>query len=74
MLGIDHQGLLSIVKAGDKAALHKGFGDYPLRTLAPIAAGFGFLALGAVALLRREPDPPPPARERAAAPRAALSG
>jgi hypothetical protein len=74
VLGIDHRGLLDIVKAGDKNALHKGFGDYPLRTLAPIAAGFGFLALGAVALLRREPDPPPPARERAAAPRAALSG
>jgi hypothetical protein len=74
VLGIDHRGLLDIVKAGDQNALRKGFGDYPLRTLAPIAAGFGFLALGALALTRREPDPPPPAREPAAAPRAALSG
>jgi hypothetical protein len=58
VLGIDHRGLLSIVKAGDHAALHKGFGDYPLRTLAPIAAAFGLLALGAMALLRHEPGPP----------------
>jgi hypothetical protein len=45
VLGIDHQGLLSIVGAGDKTALHKGFGDYPLRTLAPFAAVVGMLAL-----------------------------
>ena len=38
VLGIDHRGLLSIVGAGDNTALHKGFGDYPLRTLAPLAA------------------------------------
>ena len=59
----------------DAAALHKGFGDYPLRTLAPIAAACGFLALGAMALLRREPDPPASPREpeRAPTPRAALS-
>ena len=75
VLGIDHRGLLSIVGAGDAAALHKGFGDYPLRTLAPIAAACGFLALGAIALLRREPDPPASPREpeRAPTPRAALS-
>ncbi|HWX96842.1 MAG TPA: hypothetical protein VNZ01_08305 [Solirubrobacteraceae bacterium] len=75
VLGIDHRGLLSIVKAGDNLALHKGFGDYPLRTLAPIAAACGFLALGALALLRGEPDPPraPHDADRAPAPRAALS-
>lgn len=45
LLGLDHHGLLDIVKAGDSTALHKGFGDYPLRTLAPIAAGAGLLGL-----------------------------
>jgi hypothetical protein len=45
LLGLDHQGLLDIVKAGDQTALHKGFGDYPLRSLAPLAAGAGLLAL-----------------------------
>jgi hypothetical protein len=48
LLGLDHQGLLDIVKAGDSTALHKGFGDYPLRALAPIAAGAGLLGLLAV--------------------------
>jgi hypothetical protein len=46
ILGIDHQGLLSIVGAGDHTALHKGFGDYPLKTLAPLAFVVGLLALG----------------------------
>lgn len=50
VLGIDHQGLLDIVKAGDPTALHKGFGDYPLRTLAPLAAGVGLLSLLAARL------------------------
>jgi hypothetical protein len=45
LLGIDHRGLLSIVGAGDNTALHKGFGDYPLRTLAPLAAAVGLLSL-----------------------------
>ncbi|MCW3027227.1 MAG: hypothetical protein JWN81_438 [Solirubrobacterales bacterium] len=78
LLGIDHQGLQSIVKAGDHTALnltlHEGT-RYPLRTLAPIAAACGFLALGAMALLRSEPDPPRPPREQepGSAPRAALS-
>lgn len=45
LLGIDHRGLLSIVGAGDDTALHKGFGDYPLRTLAPLAAGVGLVGL-----------------------------
>ncbi len=54
-LGIDHQGLLSIVKAGDHTALHKGFGSYPLKTLAPLAALAGLIALAAARLLRNEP-------------------
>jgi hypothetical protein len=45
LLGIDHQGLLDIVKAGDSTALHKGFGDYPLRLLAPVAAAVGLFGL-----------------------------
>ncbi len=52
VLGIDHQGLLSILHAGDKTALSKGFGSYPLKTLAPIAAVAGLLALAAMTLLR----------------------
>ncbi len=45
LLGIDHQGLLDIVKAGDNTALHKGFGNYPLRVLAPVATVAGLFAL-----------------------------
>jgi hypothetical protein len=37
--------LLDIVKAGDNTALHKGFGNYPLRVLAPVAAGVGLFGL-----------------------------
>jgi hypothetical protein len=48
LLGIDHRGLLSIVHAGDNTALnltlHNG-SRYPLRILAPLAAGVGLLAL-----------------------------
>jgi hypothetical protein len=77
LLGIDHQGLLSIVKAGDHTALnltlHQG-SRYPLKTLAPLAAVCGFLALGAMALLRSQPDPPRSRdRDRSAATRAAMS-
>ncbi len=54
VLGLDHQGLLDIQHAGDPTALHKGFGSYPLRTLAPLAAGAGLLALAAMRLLRNE--------------------
>jgi xanthosine utilization system XapX-like protein len=45
VLGIDHRGLLSIVGAGDDTALHKGFGDYPLRALAPLAAALGLVGI-----------------------------
>ncbi len=58
VLGIDHRGLESIQAAGDPTALHKGFGDYPLRALAPIAAAFGALVLVAMRLLRK-PAPAP---------------
>jgi hypothetical protein len=47
VLGIDHRGLESIVHAGDASALHKGFGSYPLKTLAPLGAIAGLLALAA---------------------------
>jgi hypothetical protein len=80
LLGIDHRGLLSILGAGDHTALsHKlhSFTTYPLKTLAPIAAGMGLLALGAVGLARNGSAPPPAARRGAdPAPRsrAALTG
>jgi hypothetical protein len=60
LLGIDHQGLLSIVKAGDHTALNLTLHDgsrYPLRTLAPVAAGAGLMALAAMRLLRNAPPP-----------------
>jgi hypothetical protein len=55
VLGIDHQGLLSIVKAGDHTALNLTLHDgsrYPLKTLAPLAAAAGLVALAAMRLLR----------------------
>lgn len=68
VLGIDHEGLLTIVKAGDDTALnpsaHPGFSSYPLKTLAPVAAIAGLLALLAMALLRNAPGQPPAPRER----------
>ncbi len=61
VLGIDHQGLLSIVKAGDHTALNLQLHDgsrYPLKTLAPVAAAVGLLALCAMRLTRNQPDRP----------------
>ena len=62
VLGIDHAGLESIVKAGDHTALsttaHPTFSTYPLKVLAPIAAVMGLLGLIAMRLLRNEADPP----------------
>lgn len=55
LLGIDHRALVSIARAGDATALHKGFGSYPLKAMAPIAACAGLLALAAMAGLRRRP-------------------
>jgi hypothetical protein len=57
VLGIDHWGLLDILHAGDTTALnltlHNGV-RYPLRTLAPIAAFVGLLALCGMRLARNE--------------------
>ncbi|HEV3318609.1 MAG TPA: hypothetical protein VG053_02610 [Solirubrobacteraceae bacterium] len=61
VLGIDHQGLLDIRSAGDRTALNLTLHDgsrYPLRTLAPIAAACGLLAMCAMRLLRNEPASP----------------
>src|SRR5207253_6238693 len=59
LLGIDHRGLESIVKAGDHTALclscHSGV-TYPLKALAPIAAIAGLVAL-AIAWLSRSASP-----------------
>ncbi len=60
VLGIDHRGLESIVKAGDHTALsttrHPSFSSYPLKALAPIAFAAGLLALAAMRLLRNAPE------------------
>jgi hypothetical protein len=53
VLGIDHRGLQSIFGAGDHTALHKPYGSYPLKALAPIAACAGLLALAAAWRWRR---------------------
>jgi hypothetical protein len=45
LLGIDHRGLVDIAHAGDLAALHKDFGTYPLRVLAPLGFAAGLVAL-----------------------------
>jgi hypothetical protein len=66
LLGIDHQGLVDIAQAGDHTALHKGFGDYPLRVLAPLAFAAGALALviPRVWALARDRGPSPRAAAR----------
>ncbi len=56
-LGIDHQGLLSIVGAGDHTALNLKLHDgirYPLTKLVLIAGIAGLLALAAARLFRNE--------------------
>ncbi len=60
LLGLDHQGLLDTLKAGDPNALRKGayWGSYPLRSLVPLACAAGLLALGAARLLRHDPCAP----------------
>jgi hypothetical protein len=71
VLGLDHQGLLDIRSAGDRTALnltlHHG-SHYPLKTLAPLAAVCGLLAMCAMRLLRNEPDDPPRHRPTAETP------
>ncbi|HEY2216697.1 MAG TPA: hypothetical protein VGH21_04320 [Solirubrobacteraceae bacterium] len=59
-LGIDHQGLLSIVGAGDNTALNLKLHDgsrYPLDKLVVIAGIAGLLALAAARLLRNDSSP-----------------
>ncbi len=79
VLGIDHAGLTSIYNAGDYTAfnlkLHSG-STYPLKTLAPLAAAAGLLALGAMRLARNEPQRPSDRRSASAESHAqpALSG
>jgi len=77
LLGIDHQGLLSIVKAGDHTALNLTLHDgsrYPLRTLVPIAAVAGLLALAAARPLGADPGPPARPAQGAQRSTPALSG
>jgi len=66
LLGIDHAGLESIVKAGDHTALTgqagRAYSAYPLDKVVPICVGAGVLALGAFALLRNQPRRPRRAR------------
>jgi hypothetical protein len=73
LLGIDHAGLASIYKAGDHTAfnltLHSGK-TYPLRTLVPVAAVAGALALGAMRLARNAPVRPSARRSAEAGPHA----
>ena len=65
-LGIDHQGLLSIVGAGDRTALNLKLHDgalYPLARLAIYGVIAGLLALLAACLLRNRSDAAPEPRE-----------
>ncbi len=60
-LGIDHQGLLSIVGAGDTTALNLSLHDgtrYPLARLAVYCSIAGALTIAAMWALRREPQEP----------------
>jgi hypothetical protein len=73
LLGIDHAGLVSIYDAGDHTALnlklHSG-STYPLKTLAPVAALAGLLALGVMRLARNEPERPSERQDAGAGSRA----
>jgi hypothetical protein len=60
-LGLDHQGLLDILHAGDRTALNKGFGSHPLDALTLIAALAAVLGLVLARLLRHRDDRPGPA-------------
>jgi len=60
VLGLDHQGLLDILHAGDPNALTKGakYGSYPLQTLALIAVGVGLITLIGARVFRNERGAP----------------
>ncbi|HTA37091.1 MAG TPA: hypothetical protein VK761_10275, partial [Solirubrobacteraceae bacterium] len=66
-LGIDHQGLLSIVGAGDQTALNLKLHDgarYPLTHLVLIAGAVGLVALAAARLFRNAPSDRRPQQPR----------
>jgi hypothetical protein len=72
-LGIDHQGLLSIVGAGDETALNLKLHDgalYPLARLAVYCVAAGLLTLLAARLLRNDASPLSAAPANGAAPTA----
>ncbi len=66
LLGIDHAGLVDIAHAGDHRALHKNYGPYPLRVLAPLGFAAGLVALAAARLLPAGPRAGAPAQVRPA--------
>jgi len=72
VLGIDHRGLVDIMRAGDRTALHKGWPSYPLTGLILFAVGGGLVGLVVARLLRhqtaavRERPPQRPERSMAA--------
>ena len=67
VLGLDHRGLVDILRAGDRTALSKPFPTNPLDPLAWYAAGAGLFALVAARLLRHQA--PTPARRARTRPR-----
>jgi hypothetical protein len=73
-LGIDTAGLKSIFRAGDRTALHKGFGTYPLTALVLIAAIAGLVVLLLARLLRHRPPTEGDAGEVPAAARRTTRG
>ena len=73
VLGIDHRGLLSIVKAGDHTAsnlaLHAAAVSAENACPDRGSRGVGLLALGAMRLFRNDPEPPLTPHGESAAPR-----
>jgi hypothetical protein len=59
LLGIDHAGLVDIAHSGDHTALHKDYGPYPLRVLAPLALAAGLLGLAVARLFAHAKAQPP---------------
>lgn len=62
-LGVDYRGLLDIMGAGDRTALHKGWPAYPLTGLVLFAVGGGLVGLLVARLVRHRSTA---ARERPA--------
>ncbi|HWX43933.1 MAG TPA: hypothetical protein VNY52_01260 [Solirubrobacteraceae bacterium] len=61
LLGLDHQGLLDILRSGDPRAFTRSayWGPYPLRALVPLAAGLALLALVGARVWRNDANAPP---------------